>query len=91
MTDDDPDGLENHDEEWPTDDEPDWEDQEPAEDDYVTEDHRRFYQYGKLAVTVPQDDDWRSHVKAHMDRERFWPGVYLISDHGNAHPLDVEE
>lgn len=72
---------------------------EPQEDDYTTEDHIHFYQYGKLVVTVPkvilpgfkgddcEVDDWRPHVKAHMDKEQFWPNVFWISDHGNAHLL----
>jgi hypothetical protein len=64
-------------------------DDEPEEDDYVTTDHRHFYQYGKLAVTVPMKDefeaeDWRPHVAAHMNTNLYWPSVYLISDHGNS-------
>lgn len=69
---------------------------EPEEGDYLTEDHIRFYQYGKLVVEVPLDKersykDWRSFVKAHMDKGKFWPNVWFISDHGNYLLLSLEE
>lgn len=57
---------------------------EPQEDDYVTEDFCKFYQYGKLAVRTTEDR-WERDVRAHMDKERFWPSIWMISDHGNAH------
>lgn len=62
---------------------------EPEEDDYTTEDHEHFYQFGTLAVVVDEDDEWPHTLKAHMDRERFWPNVWWISDHGNAHLIDM--
>ena len=66
-------------------------DGEPEEDDYVTEDHQRFFQYGKLALTVAEGKPWASALVAHMRHERFWPDVWWISDHGNAHLLDMCE
>ena len=64
---------------------------EPDEEDLVTGDHRRFYQGDKLAFTVDPDASkrqmWRA-IDAHMERERFWPNVWFISDHGNAHVMD---
>lgn len=64
----------------------------PQEGDYTTEDHRKFYQYGKLVLdlTEEESEQWQKHVKAHMDKEKFWPSVFWISDHGNAHLLNLE-
>lgn len=59
------------------------------EGDYVTDDHRRFFQYGELVVEVPEDEDWEPHVKAHMDSQEFWPNVWFISDHGNTVLLSI--
>ena len=66
---------------------------EPEEGDYTTEDHRHFYQFGKLVVTVPDDDgyDWRVFVSEHMEQEEYYPNVWFISDHGNAHLLTFAE
>jgi hypothetical protein len=68
---------------------------EPEEGDLVTEDHRRFFEVGFQhkgpRVVVPEDDDWRPHVRAYMDRQKFWPNVWWISDHGNAHLLTLAD
>jgi hypothetical protein len=66
------------------------EDLSPCEDDYVTSDHVHWYQYGKLVLTTPIDEDYRPIVKRHMDRNRFWPCAWFVSDHGNYIPLDLE-
>ena len=72
-------------------DEPD----EPQEEDLVTEDHQRFFRFGmndrRPVVQVPEDEDWRIHVKAYVDRTMYWPNVWFISDHGNAHLLSLED
>lgn len=60
-------------------------DLEPEEGDYFTEDHGRFYQYGKVVVEVDKDDDWRPAVRKHMEQEKFYPNVWFVSDHGNYH------
>lgn len=62
---------------------------EPDEDAITTEDHRRFYQYGKLVLSLSDDADHKSELRAFMEREQFWPGCWFISDHGNAHPIDL--
>jgi hypothetical protein len=63
---------------------------EPIEDDLVTEDHSKFYQCGKLVLTVDRDaselEMWRA-IETYMAKANFWPGVWFISDHGNAHPM----
>lgn len=62
---------------------------EPEEGDYTTEDYRKFYQYGKLVVSIPMEDYdadpdcWTKAVKEHMNSQRFWPSVWHCSDHGN--------
>ena len=62
---------------------------EPEEGDWTTEDHKRFYSYGKLILDVSgqeltEDKLWDAIV-AQMNRDKFWPNVWFISDHGNAH------
>ncbi len=68
---------------------------DPEEEDLITSDHRHFYEKGACGpgpvVTVPDGEDWRPHVKAYMDRQKFWPNVFFISDHGNAHLLEWNE
>ena len=36
-------------------------------------------------------DTCESAVRAYMDRTQFWPNVWFISDHGNAHLMDLTE
>ena len=61
---------------------------EPQEGDITTEDHHTFYQYGKLWLQTPQDWEWeqtRRAVQEKMNEDQFWPDIWFISDHGNAH------
>ena len=61
---------------------------EPEEGDWTTEDHRRFYSYGKLVLALPADtgecEMWAA-IEARMKKDGFWPNTWFISDHGNAH------
>lgn len=34
---------------------------------------------------------YESAVRAYMDRVQFWPNCWFISDHGNAHLMDLTE
>lgn len=80
---------EDQDEEEDQDDEP----HEPEEGDITTEDHARFYQYGKLWLEIDKDEasnEMRAAIRAKMDQDQFWPNVWFISDHGNAHPMSVQ-
>lgn len=62
----------------------------PSEDDITTEDEQSFYQYGKLYYFVGRDvDDWKPALKQKMDRDQFWPNVWVISDHGNATLIEM--
>ena len=64
---------------------------EPEEGDYTTDDYAHFYQYGKLVYVVDADepDTWQEQLRHEMDRQAFWPNVWVISDHGNSCLLDV--
>lgn len=64
--------------------------QAPEEGDYTTEDYRHFYQYGKLAVTTTPET-FEQDLRAHMEQENFYPDVWVISDHGNAHLITLGE
>jgi len=65
---------------------------EPEEGDWVTEDHTTFREHGGRGVVhVPGDRDWRAVLRLHMKRERFWPNVWFLSDHGNYHPLSLSK
>jgi len=64
---------------------------EPEEGDYSTQDHVHFYQYGRLVVAVPEGDSIRDALQAHMDEAGFFPNVWLISDHGNAHLMSLAD
>ncbi len=58
---------------------------EPEEEDITTADHRRFYQSGKLILALEESDDMWAALHAHMQHTKFFPNVWFISDHGNAH------
>ena len=62
---------------------------EPGEGDITTEDHRNFYQYGKLAFTVEDGEDIDVACREFMMGREFFPNVWAISDHGNAHLMKV--
>lgn len=66
-------------------------DDEPQEDDLVTEDHRRFFQYGKEVLRLVPDatekEMWDS-INKWMEKAGFYPSVWFISDHGNAHLME---
>lgn len=72
---------------------------EPQEGDFVTEDFVYWHEQGTgklLLVTAdPKDpfsaaDNWSELLRMHMKSERFYPAVWSISDHGNAHPIDLD-
>lgn len=63
----------------------------PDEEDITTGDHRTFYQSGKLWLEVGEDEDMTGAIRAKMDEEQFWPNVWFISDHGNAHLMSLAD
>jgi len=58
----------------------DFSDVEPDEDSITTQDEQNWFQYGKLYVTGDRMALWRTMVS-----DNFFPDVFVISDHGNAH------
>jgi len=36
-------------------------------------------------------DDHKAALRAYMERTQFWPNVWFISDHGNAHLITLTE
>lgn len=66
----------------------------PQEEDYTTEDHRTFYQVGNHrgpVLEVGEDEDWREKMKEKVEADGFWPNIWFISDHGNAHLLSLTD
>ncbi len=61
--------------------------------DITTEDYYTFYQYGKVYVSLDHDSDvdWRLPLRATMDSDQYWPSIWFVSDHGNAHLLSLRE
>lgn len=61
---------------------------EPGEDDWVTTDHKVFTQCGKRILTLTgnesEEEMWVQLLRAMSDGS-YWPDVWFISDHGNAH------
>lgn len=72
-------------EEYERDEDPD----EPSEDDWTTSDHVTFYQYGRVIMSLEGRDctehEMWAHILSAMSAANFWPNVWFISDHGNAH------
>ena len=62
---------------------------EPQEGDYTTNDYCRWYQYGKLVLSLSPGKDHLKAVRQHMEQEQFWPDAYYVSDHGNTVLLDL--
>lgn len=67
------------------------EDSEPQEDDLTTTDHLIFFQYDKVVLVIDEGADMAAELKRWMEDEGFFPNVWLISDHGNAHRIDLSE
>lgn len=66
-------------------------DGEPDEDAITTTDGRTFWQYRKLVLTVDEDEDRDEALVTHMNSVQSWPDCWSISDHGNAHRIDLTE
>lgn len=64
---------------------------EPSPDDWVTEDHRTFYQYDRPVLRLAGDETlpemWKAIDKA-MTRAKHYPNVWFLSDHGNMHLME---
>ena len=61
----------------------------PREEDIVTEDHMRWYRVGDRRRVYFTGDEYGLAQK--MNADKFWPNVWWISDHGNAHMIDMSK
>ena len=59
---------------------------QPDDDDITTSDHQNWYQSGKLYF---KGDEMGLRQK--MNADQFWPNLWFISDHGNAHLISQEK
>jgi hypothetical protein len=59
---------------------------EPEEEDITTGDHRVWWQHGQVYFNGDVQG-----LKAQMDADGYWPNVWFVSDHGNAHLVDLTE
>ena len=66
-------------------------DDELEEGDYTTDDYCRWYQYGKLVLKLKPEQDHCKEVRAHMQRENFFPNAFFMSDHGNPVLIDLNK
>lgn len=66
---------------------------EPEEGDLYTYDHREVFVWGGLSrkpvLVVSDVNKFEAQVAAYMKRDKFWPNVWFISDHGNAHLIVI--
>ena len=75
----------------------DWDDwrrvqqeEEPDEDSLVSSDGgETWFQYGKKVLTISPDEDRDERLREYMESQKFWPGAWIISDHGNAHHIEL--
>jgi hypothetical protein len=61
---------------------------EPQEDDYLTEDFIRWFQYSKHILTT-HEDNYKEELLTHMRKNHLFSSVWWISDHGNYHRIDL--
>jgi hypothetical protein len=65
---------------------------EPDEDSLCSEDHIHWYQHGKLVLTLDEDltSKERNHdLLKYMQSVNFYVNCFWISDHGNAHLINL--
>ena len=65
---------------------------EPDEDDYTISDARgggySVAQSGKWLGDFRERDEAEEFIRSHGNGSHFWPNVWVISDHGNAHLIE---
>ena len=50
-----------------------------------------FLDHGKWNGLGDFKEDYKAALRAYMERTQFWPNAWFISDHGNAHLIDLTE
>lgn len=69
-------------------------DSEPQDEDYVISDCRdgvavAIVGGGRYLATFEARDEAEAFIRERMNRESFWPSVWFVSDHGNAHLVSL--
>lgn len=54
-------------------------------------DPHRFFLNTSKGQRIAETDDYRAAVRVFMEIEQYWPNCWFISDHGNAHLIDLSE
>jgi hypothetical protein len=76
----------------------------PQDSDITTQDHVRFWQDGRIVLEQQQNGnwfspligktigqgDWKWAVREWTEIDSYYPNIWFISDHGNAHLIDLE-
>jgi hypothetical protein len=64
---------------------------EPEEEDWVTQDYCRWYQYNNpREVFYPETEHWGYELKLRMDIDGFWPNCWYLGERGDWNLLDLE-
>lgn len=72
-------------------------DDEPQEEDYILSPcgqlggRTSVSQSGKCLGVFDDDGAALAFVRDHMETSKFWPNVWIMSDHGNAHLVDMSK
>lgn len=61
----------------------------PDKDDITTTDHVHFYYHGRIVFEIDENEPhFNKALRGSLAALQFWPNVWFISDHGNAHLID---
>lgn len=69
-----------------------WPNDEPApdDDDYITRDYVTFYQHGREILRVREGENWEDAIRAHMEEQQYWPGVWVEEERGGYRLVTLE-
>jgi len=63
----------------------------PQDGDFILSDDEGgiFYEGKRLPYHRGKDEDRDDFIRRVMDAEKYWPNAWWISDHGNAHRIEL--
>jgi hypothetical protein len=64
---------------------------EPEEGDWITNDYKQWQEYNGRKITVTDPDDWAAQMKDVMEREQWWPNLWLQGERGEWNLLDIHK
>jgi hypothetical protein len=72
--------------------EPEWLEEGPQDDDWITSDYRTFRLAGfpGRSFTLGENEDWRTALLARMAIEDFYPNVWYAEERGGFTLLSTE-